>query len=79
MNNPPKNEEPTDPFKDVTIKCETAREFLDNLDLTHPKWSRQNWIFRGQNDARWELIPSLFRDWHASIPIPSCWKNGTCQ
>ena len=52
-----------DIFKDVTIRCATAREFLDNLDLTHPRWSRQNWIFRGQNDARWELIPSLFRDW----------------
>ena len=50
-----------DMFKDVTVPCKTAREFLDNLDLTHPRWFRQNWIFRGQNDARWELEPSLFR------------------
>lgn len=57
------NNEPTDQFSDVTIHCETAREFMDNLDLTHPRWSRQNWIFRGQNDARWELVPSLFRSW----------------
>ena len=52
-----------DAFEDVTIKCETARDFLHNLDLTHPRWHRQNWIFRGQNDARWQLKPSLFRDW----------------
>lgn len=62
MNNAPPNDK-TDLFQDVTIHCETARELLDNLDLTHPRWSRQNWIFRGQNDARWELIPSLFRSW----------------
>ena len=55
--------EKKDLFEDVTIRCETARELLDNLDLTHPRWSRQNWIFRGQNDARWELMPSLFRKW----------------
>ncbi|MCY4060784.1 MAG: FRG domain-containing protein [Chloroflexi bacterium] len=53
-----------DLFEDVTIHCDTARDFMDNLDLTHPRWSRQNWIFRGQNDARWELIPSLFRTWN---------------
>lgn len=52
-----------DLFKDVTVQSKTAREFLDNLDLTHPRWSRQNWIFRGQNHARWELKPSLFRKW----------------
>lgn len=62
MNNTPNNEK-ADLFKDVTIHCKTAREFLENLDLTHPRWSRQNWIFRGQNDARWELMPSLFRRW----------------
>ncbi len=55
---------PKDLFKEVTIQCETARDFLDNLDLTHPRWYRQNWIFRGQNDARWKLKPSLFRKWN---------------
>ena len=62
MRNAP-NEEYTDLFKDVTIPCETAREFLDNLDPTHRRWHRQHWIFRGQNEARWELMPSLFRKW----------------
>ena len=63
MNNTPENEK-TEVFEEVTIRCETAREFMNNLDLTHPRWSRQNWIFRGQNDARWELVPSLFRKWN---------------
>ncbi len=62
MNNAPENNK-IDPYEDVTVHCATAREFMDNLDLTHPRWSRQNWIFRGQNDARWELVPSLFRKW----------------
>lgn len=52
-----------DSLEKVTIRCATARELLDNLDLTHSRWSRQNWIFRGQNDARWQLMPSLFRTW----------------
>lgn len=63
MSDAPK-EEKVDLFKDVTIPCKTAREFLDNLDPTHPRWSRENWIYRGQNDARWELLPSLFRNWN---------------
>ena len=58
------NDEKNDLFEDVTVSCSTAREFLDNLDLTHPRWSRQHWVFRGQNDARWELTPSLFRKWN---------------
>ena len=63
MNDALKSEK-IDPFDEVTIRCATAREFMDNLDLTHPRWSRQHWIFRGQNDARWELMPSLFRKWN---------------
>ena len=62
MNSEPEHEK-TDLYKDVTVSCETAREFLQNLDLTHPRWFRQHWVFRGQNDARWELKPSLFRNW----------------
>lgn len=62
MNSTPENDKP-DLFEKVTVRCETARELLNNLYLTHPRWSRSNWIFRGQNDARWELVPSLFRTW----------------
>ncbi|MCY4466180.1 MAG: FRG domain-containing protein [Chloroflexi bacterium] len=58
--------EKNDLFEEVNVRCETALEFLDNLDLSHPRWTRDNWIFRGQNDARWELTPSLFREWDSN-------------
>lgn len=57
--------ENNDPFESVTIHSNTAKEFLQNLDETHERWGRDrgaiDWIFRGQNDAKWELMPSLFR------------------
>ncbi|MEP7289394.1 MAG: FRG domain-containing protein [Chloroflexota bacterium] len=57
-------------MQDETIieeKLETAREFLETLRITNQRWiSRQNnweasWIFRGQADANWQLIPSAWR------------------
>lgn len=69
-NDPAEN---NDPFESVTIHSNTAEEFLQNLDETHERWGRfvLEWVFRGQNDARWELMPSLFRykDVHASFEI----------
>ena len=58
----------TDPFESVTIHSNTAEEFLQNLDETHEHWGSGtrgaiDWVFRGQNDAKWELMPSLFRHW----------------
>ena len=55
-----------DPFEDVTKECETAEEFLDKLSKRSPLWSGRavEWVYRGQNDAKWELIPSLFREKH---------------
>ena len=51
-----------DPFEDVTVHCETARDFLQELDETHERWGDQEpWIYRGHNDANWELKPSLYR------------------
>ena len=52
-----------DPFKSVTVRSYTAKRFLQKLDETHERWGGRpiDWIFRGQNDARWELMPSLFR------------------
>ena len=74
-NNPAEN---SDPFESVTIRSCTAEEFLQNLDETHERWGSDrgaiDWVFRGQNDARWELIPSLFRPWHEDI---ECWDEET--
>lgn len=52
-----------DPFKSVTIRSRKAKKFLEKLDETHERWKGEVWVFRGQNDATWELKPSLFRDW----------------
>ncbi len=53
-----------DPFKSVTIRSRKAKKFLEKLDETHERWGKgEVWVFRGQNDATWELKPSLFRDW----------------
>ena len=53
-----------DLFEEVTIRCESAEEFLQELDETHERWGTGSfWVYRGQNDATWELMPSLFRDW----------------
>ena len=51
-----------DLFKDVTDHSPTAGEFLRKLDLANERWHDGGpWIFRGHNDACWELTPSLFR------------------
>ena len=52
-----------DPFEPVTDTSDTADEFLQKLDLAADRWNlKGHWIFRGQNDATWTPIPSLFRN-----------------
>ena len=62
--------EAQDPFEEVTVRCETAREFLDELDETNERWGKEHelWIYRGQNDASWSLKPSLYRLLDADNP-----------
>src|SRR5258705_11849082 len=51
----------------IEEKFDTAKEFLEALRITNPRWiSKQNnsessWIFRGQAKAKWHLIPSAWR------------------
>lgn len=58
-------------FEPVTRQLPNAKTFLDELDLVNDRWHRDGlWIFRGQNDARWSLMPSLFRQWQATqVPL----------
>lgn len=49
------------------IACETAHEFVDYLRLSKEHWgdlssSYSPWLFRGQTDSEWEMIPSLYRE-----------------
>lgn len=63
------NEQTPDPFESVTVRTNTVKCFLKELDETHERWGDAIWVFRGQNDATWELIPSLFRVWDQSKPV----------
>lgn len=48
------------------IACETAHEFVDYLRLSKPHWrsdENSQWLFRGQNNNKWRLVPSLFREY----------------
>ena len=59
-----------DLFGSVTVSCKTAKEFLKELDETDERWGKEHelWIYRGQNDASWDLKPSLYRLLDADDP-----------
>lgn len=49
-----------------TLQFESAREFLNAIRRSNPRWlsddaSLTPWVFRGQGDWEWELIPSAWR------------------
>ena len=57
-----------DPFESVTDSSCCAEEFVTKLINLQEQWMDDGgWIFRGQNDATWDLIPSLFRKWPEGI------------
>ncbi len=43
------------------IRCRTAMGLLRNLDSLHKRWRKGVWLFRGQNNESWDLIPSAMR------------------
>lgn len=64
------DETQADLFGPVTVPCQTAEMFLKELDETNERWGKDHelWIFRGQNDASWDLKPSLYRFLDADNP-----------
>lgn len=52
------------------IDLDWAPEFLNTLLPTHPRWKKlqYDFIFRGQADASWPLLPSAYRG-RSSSPI----------
>lgn len=49
-----------------TITCSSARQFLDLIRRSNPRWLESNatltpWLFRGQGNSEWKLIPSAWR------------------
>jgi hypothetical protein len=48
------------------VRFRTATSFLAALRRSHPRWDGDTgidtgWVFRGQRDAAWKLVPSAFR------------------
>lgn len=53
--------------QDYTDDLDTARQFLDYLRPSANHWDthisgKLRWVFRGQRDATWRLLPSAWRD-----------------
>lgn len=44
-------------------RCNSVDEFLSHLSPRNPSWGNDpnSWIFRGQADANWKLIPKILR------------------
>lgn len=49
-------------FELVTVEPDEAINFLHEINIYNERYSEGDWIFRGQNNANWTLIPSIFRD-----------------
>ncbi len=66
-------------FRPVTVELGDALDFLNEINIYNNKFSEGEWIFRGQNNANWCLIPSIFRDNHvfsvAEQQLENYWKQ----
>ncbi|MCA9903754.1 MAG: FRG domain-containing protein [Anaerolineae bacterium] len=69
-------------------QCQTASEFLAALRLSSedwrdqsPGWTRhdvdfqRHWLFRGQRDATWRLLPTSFRHDSGSVSINNTYQD----
>ena len=53
--------------------CTTAREFLDYLRLSGRHWgdeAESEWLFRGQSNSEWTLLPRLWRTGALEDEVP---------
>ena len=48
-------------FEVVPFEICSAKAFFDYLDKDNPDWNNGDWIFRGQNDSSWDLLPKAMR------------------
>jgi hypothetical protein len=46
---------------EIEIPCTTAQEFINELDETNKRWENTTWIYRGQLDVTWSLLPKAMR------------------
>lgn len=52
------------------VHCSTAREFLEEVNDIHPRFMESRWIFRGQANADWKLLPRAMRKSDNSVVSP---------
>lgn len=62
------------------VSVDTAYEFLEALDPLQPRWGGypKAWIFRGQWDSTWHLLPSAYREgaWKPFTTHSRCSSDG---
>lgn len=62
----------TSPPEVNAIRCKSAEEFINCLSPRDERWKsdglESDWLFRGQADAAWKLLPSAWR-FHNDIAI----------
>jgi hypothetical protein len=46
----------------LDLKVDTVPEFLRAILPTEPHFAEAHWVFRGQGDANWGLVPSIRRE-----------------
>ena len=46
----------------IEFQAASVGEFLRALLPTEPHFPFENWLFRGQADAAWGLVPSILRE-----------------
>lgn len=56
---------------DQLLELSSAEALLEALDLDDPRWGTdwRDWVFRGESDASWALLPKALRK-------NTLWKNG---
>ena len=45
-----------------TINTNTPKELVESLKLLQHEGSLKSYIYRGQSNSEWELLPSIFRE-----------------
>jgi hypothetical protein len=68
------------PFHHSTYRSDSASDFIDNLrpkghTVATDDWLR-NWVFRGQGNSDWSLIPSALRNSCTLMSTQNRWRDG---
>jgi len=62
-------------FKPVTRDLDDPLKFLNEINIYNNRYREGEWIFRGQNNSAWLLIPSVFRNNHIYRVAMEAWTD----